>query len=107
MANDTRAPRRRRKTTLTPERLEHLHKLAVENGTVAEFYSQFKSAGVEMCETGEVKLPEQRTSFRAWIASDEGQDCVFPGRLPSQPHRAEIELERRLKLAFDAGRRGT
>lgn len=44
------------------------------------------------------------TGFIAWLQTPEGRDSADPRWLPQEPSRREMELERRLRCAWDASR---
>ena len=47
-------------------------------------------------------VTKERRTFRQWLDSPEGRDCANP-RLPTDYTRLSVELEDRLRRAFEAG----
>jgi len=47
-------------------------------------------------------VTKERRTFRQWLDSPDGRDCANP-RLPSDYTRLSVELEDRLRRAYEAG----
>lgn len=56
----------------------------------------------------EIAVPGEKVhkfhGFIAWLQTPEGRDSADPRWLPVEPSRREMELERRLRCAWDAAR---